>query len=107
MYSTLQKTIIDASAFLYDVVVIVLPISTIPSARQRKMQGPSRDRTGCETSRIQRGRAHLRIGQKDGRDCACLFQIFPVPDNGGYRAHRGIEHVAKHQGSKDGSSPMV
>ena len=48
------------------------------------------------------GRAHLRIGQKDGRDCACLFQLFPVPDNGGYRAHRGIERVAKHQGSKDG-----
>ena len=33
---------------------LCLPISTITSARQRRMQGPSRDRTGCETSRIQR-----------------------------------------------------
>ena len=36
------------------VVTVLLLISTIPSARQRRMQGPSWDRSGCETSWIRR-----------------------------------------------------
>ena len=32
------------------------------------------------------------------RDCACLFQLFTVPDNEGYGAHHEIPDVAEHQG---------
>ena len=40
------------------------------------------------------------------RDGACLFQIFPVPDNGGRRAQRGTDRVAKHHRSKGGRTHL-
>ena len=46
------------------------------------------------------------LNKKDGRDCVCLFQLFPVPENGVYRAHRRTERVAKHQGSIDGRAHL-
>ena len=32
------------------------------------------------------------------RDCTCLFQLFPVPDNEGSEAQHEIPGVAEHQG---------
>ena len=45
-------------------------------------------------------RTHLRVEQKDDRDCARLFHPLPVPINGRSRVHDELQQVAKHRGSK-------